>query len=583
MNIFRELARDLENNAKKLCDDESIWQQASLEIPKDPLNGDISSNIAMIIASKKGGNPREVALQFKEALNNIPYIAHIEVAGPGFINFTIRADKWHECIASILSDSEDFWEVDVGKGQKVNVEYVSANPTGPMHIGHARGAVYGDSLANLLKKCGYNVTKEYYVNDAGAQIDVLVESAYLRYKEAFTGKAVEIPQGLYPGEYLKATGEFLKHTYGDKLLKSEDGGKEDFSTSKDIIRIICIEQMLDLIKKDLDMLGVKHDLFLFESDLHKDNKIQNAVDELDNLGLIYEGTLPPPKGKVDEKWEEKEQTLFKSSAYGDDQDRAIKKSDGSWTYLAADFACAKDRIDRGFDSLVYILGADHSGYIKRIKAVIEALGKGKVASDIRTCQLVNFVKDGQQLKMSKRQGSFMTVGDVISEVSKDIIRFIMLTRRNDMTLDFDFAKVLEQSKDNPVFYVQYAHVRAKSILSNAAKNIPEAFEKFMQGEFDLSRIETEEEIQLIKLLASWPRLLITAARSFEPQRVAYYLIDVASRLHSIWNLGKENNEYRFNVAEDIELTAARLAIAESLHKILARGLDIIGVTPMENM
>lgn len=580
MNIFRELARDLELHGKKICDDDSIWGQSSLEIPKDPLNGDISTNIAMIIASKDGGNPREIALSFKEALNSIAYIAHIEVAGPGFINFTIKADKWHECIRSILGNSPDFWEVDIGKGEKVNIEYVSANPTGPMHIGHARGAVYGDALANLLKKCNYDVTKEYYVNDAGAQIDVLVDSCLLRYKEAVTGQKADIPEGLYPGDYLIAVGKKLKELHGDGLL-SEDEGK-----AKAIIREFAVGEMIALIKADLDMLDVKHDIFTYESQLHKENKIDEAVDKLDELELIYTGTLPPPKGKrskKDENWEEKEQMLFKSSNYGDDQDRPVKKSDGSWTYLAADFAYAKDKIDRGFDSLVYILGADHSGYVQRIKAVIEALGEGKVRSDVRTCQLVNFVKDGQQIKMSKRKGHLMTVSDVISEVSKDIIRFIMLTRRNDMTLDFDFAKVVEQSKDNPVFYVQYAHVRTKSIISNAEENIKEAYDKFKNGEFDLSLIGTEEEIQLIKLLSSWPRMLITAARNFEPHRLAYFLIEVASRFHSIWNLGKENNDYRFNLGDNIELTAARLALAESIRKILSSGFELIGVTPMEKM
>lgn len=577
MNIFRELAKDLELHGKAICNDQSIWEKSSLEIPKDPLNGDISTNIAMIIASKNGGNPREIALKFKEALSNIAYIAHIEVAGPGFINFTIKADKWHECIKSILNDSPNFWEVDIGKKKRVNIEYVSANPTGPMHIGHARGAVYGDALANLLSKCAYDVTKEYYVNDAGAQIDVLVDSAFLRYEEAVTGKPANIPEGLYPGEYLKVTGQKLKEKYQDTLLNSKD------SNTRSIVRDFAVTEMLNLIKSDLAQLGVQHDVFVHESKFYQENKINKAIEKLNKLGLIYQGTLPPPKGKIDDNWEEKEQMLFKSTNYGDDQDRPVKKSDGSWTYLAADFAYAQDKIDRNFESLVYILGADHSGYVSRIKAVIEALGDGKVESDVRTCQLVNFVKDGEQIKMSKRKGQFMTVNDVISEVSKDIIRFIMLTRRNDMTLDFDFSKVIEQSRENPVFYVQYAHVRTMSIISNAKENIAEAYDKFTNREFDLSLIDTEEEIQLIKLLSSWPRMLITAARNYEPHRIAYYLIDVASRFHSIWNLGKENNDYRFNVSDNIELTAARLALAESIRKIIAGGFDLIGVTPMTKM
>ena len=577
MNIFKELRADLQKVGLQICKDETIWSLASLEAPKDPLNGDIATNIAMIIASKNGENPREIALKFKDCLSFIPYIAHIEVAGPGFINFTIKAEKWHECIRSILDNDHDSWEVNVGQGEKVNIEYVSANPTGPMHIGHARGAVYGDVLANILSKCGYIVTKEYYINDAGSQIDTLVDSVILRYKEALTGEEVSIPEGLYPGDYLKAVGQKLAGEYQDKLLKMED------TVLRQIVKKIAIEEMMSLIKDDLAEIGVHHDIFFSEQLLHDNKKIDEAVETLRKKNLIYTGILPPPKGKIDEAWEEKEQLLFKSTDYGDDQDRPIQKSDGSWSYLAADFAYAKDKIDRGFDTLVYILGADHSGYIKRIEAVIEALGDGKVKSDLRTSQLVNFVKNGQPLKMSKRSGNFMTVRDVTSEVSKDIIRFIMLTRRNDMTLDFDFDKVKEQSKDNPVFYVQYAHVRARSILAKATETIPQAHDKFISKDFDLSLLSTEEEFQLIKLLASWPKILASAARHREPQKVAYYLIDVASRFHSIWNLGKENNEYRFNIGDDIELTAARLALAESVRKIIAEGFKVIGVTPMDRM
>lgn len=577
MNIFEELWADLKKAGYGLCSDEAIWDLATLETPKDPLNGDISTNIAMIIAAKEGENPREVSLRFKELLPEIPYIAHIEVAGPGFINFTIKAEKWHDCIKSILNDDKVFWEVNVGNGEKVNVEYVSANPTGPMHIGHARGAVYGDALANILTLCGYDVVKEYYINDAGSQIDTLLDSAYLRYKEALTGEAAVIPEGLYPGDYLKSVGQKLAIDFNSSLLDM------DKMHVRQKIKDIVINEMLFLIKSDLKDLGVKHEVFFSEQSLHDSNKIDEAVKILEEKGLIYKGVLPPPKGKIDENWEEKEQLLFRSSEYGDDQDRPVKKGDGTWSYLAADFAYAKDKIDRGFNSLIYILGADHSGYVKRISAVINALGDGKIRSDIRISQLVNFVKDGQPIKMSKRSGNFMTVSDVTAEVSKNIIRFIMLTRRNDMTLDFDFSKVKEQSKDNPVFYVQYAHVRAKSIIAKAIENMPEAYAKFNESEFDLSLLSSEEEIQLIKLLASWPKALASAAKSCEPQRIAYYLIDVASRFHSIWNLGKENNDYRFIIENNIELTTARLALAESIRKVLAVGFEVIGVIPMDRM
>ena len=577
MNIFKELSEDLKNVGYQLCQDETIWDLANLEIPKDPLNGDISTNLAMIIAAKDGSNPREVSLKFKELLAGIPYIAHIEVAGPGFINFTIKAEKWHKCIKSILNDDKDFWKVDVGQGEKVNVEYVSANPTGPMHIGHARGAVYGDALANVLSLCGYNVTKEYYINDAGSQIDTLLDSAFLRYKEALNGEVAVIPDGFYPGDYLKAVGQKIATEFGGTLIGLSD------HEMKQKIKTLVVNDMLALIKSDLKDLGVQHDIFFSEQSLHDSNKISDAVKILEEKGLIYKGVLPPPKGKIDKNWEEKEQLLFKSSEYGDDQDRPVQKNDGTWSYLAADFAYAKDKIDRGFDTLVYILGADHSGYVKRIQAVINALGNGKIRSDVRTSQLVNFVKDGDPIKMSKRSGNFMTVSDVINEVSKDIIRFIMLTRRNDMSLDFDFDKVKEQSKDNPVFYVQYAHVRTKSIIAKAIETIPEAYKKFMASEFDLSLLSTEEEIQLIKLLSSWPKILASSAKACEPQRIAYYLIEVASRFHSIWNLGKEKNDYRFNIEDDIELTAARLALAESVRKVIAGGFSVIGVKPMDKM
>ncbi|MDG1436641.1 MAG: arginine--tRNA ligase [Rickettsiaceae bacterium] len=577
MNIFKELRADIKQIGLQICKDETIWSNVSLETPKDPLNGDIATNIAMIIASKERKNPRDIALKFSELLSTIPYVASVEIAGPGFINFTIKAEKWHECVTSILKNDNDFWQVDVGQGKKINVEYVSANPTGPMHVGHARGAVYGDVLSNILTKCGYQVTKEYYINDAGSQIDTLVDSLILRYKEAATGEEATIPEGLYPGEYLK--------TLAAKLVARDKGLmlKAPIDKMRIELKKVAVDEMMLLIKSDLAGLGVHHDVFFSEQTLHKDGKIDQAIAELERKNLIYTGILPAPKGKTDESWEEKEQLLFKSTEYGDDQDRPVQKGDGSWSYLAADFAYAKDKIDRGFDSLVYILGADHNGYIKRIKAVIDALSNGSVQSDIRTNQLVNFMKAGQAIKMSKRSGNFMTVRDVTEEVGKDVIRFIMLTRRNDMMLDFDLDKVKEQSKNNPVFYVQYAHVRTKSIIAKAKETIPEAYAKFIANEFDLSLLSSEEEFQLIKLLAAWPKILASSAIHCEPQKIAYYLIEVASSFHAIWNLGKENNQYRFNIESDIELTAARLAFAEAVRKIIVGGFDVIGISPMDSM
>ncbi|MBN8511421.1 MAG: arginine--tRNA ligase [Rickettsiales bacterium] len=577
MNVFNELWAQIVSRGSKIITDQSVWSQASLEIPKDPLNGDVSTNIAMIAAAKTGANPRELSLKLKEELLTIPYVAHVEVAGPGFINFTIKSEKWHDCIKSILNDDEEFWKVDIGNGEKINIEYVSANPTGPMHIGHARGAVYGDTLANILSSCGYKVTKEYYINDAGSQVDTLLESAYLRYKEAIDGLSIEIPAGLYPGEYLKPIGQKLVDQFKDTLLSM------DTKQIKPLIKKIVLEEILKLIKADLADLGVVHEVFFSEESLHEGGKIKHAIKVLTDKKLIYKGALPPPKGKIDENWQEKEQLLFKSTDFGDDQDRPIQKSDGTWSYLAADFAYALDKINRQYDTLIYVLGADHSGYVKRIKGVINALSDGNVKGDVRICQLVNFVKNGQQLKMSKRSGNFMTVRDVVNEVGKDIVRFIMLTRKNDISLDFDFDKVREQSKDNPVFYVQYAYVRTRSIISNAFETVPEAYNKFTNKEFDLSLLNTEEEIQLIKMLASWPKQLASAAKAFEPHRIAYYLLDVASSLHSLWNLGKEDNQYRFNIEDNIELTASRLALAESIRKVIAQGFSLIGVTAMDKM
>lgn len=577
MNIFQRMSQDLKQIVFQTYPDVDVLNQCSLEFSKNLLHGDISTNIAMIIASKQGVTPREIALNLKKLLSNMSYISHIEVAGPGFINITIKVDVWHSCIRSILDDDPEFWEVNVGKGKKVNIEYVSANPTGPIHIGHARGAVYGDVLANILIKCGYQVTKEYYVNDAGSQINILIDSVMLRYKEAYDGKEIIIPQGLYPGEYLKDIGQKLVTKYQDKLLCTNS------SSIPVSVKYFILDEMMRLIKSDLSTLGVYHDIFFSEQSLHDEKKIEEAVDILQDQGLIYYGTLPSPKGKSNDHWKEKKQMLFRSSNFGDEQDRPIKKDNTDWSYLAADFAYAKNKIDRGFDILIYILGTDHSGYIKRIKAVISALSNNQVVSDIRTSQIVNFMQDGTPIKMSKRNGHFTTVSDVVKVVGKDIIRFVMLTRSNDMSLNFDFDKVKEQSKDNPVFYVQYAYVRIKSIMQKSQNIMSKSYFQFQNNEFDLSLLQHKEEINIIKLLSSWPKVLYLSAIYREPQRIAYFLIDVASSFHSIWNLGKENKEYRFNAVDYIDVSAARLALAASISKIIAEGFNIMGITPMDRM
>lgn len=577
MNIYNQLRNDIISATSQITEDEGILNATTIEIPKDKLNGDLSTSIAMIIASKQNINPKEIANKIKELLSHHNYIASMEVAGPGFINFTIRADCWHNSIKQILSDEKDFFRIEVGNSQKVNIEYVSANPTGPMHIGHARCAVYGDALARILSYTGYAVTKEYYVNDAGSQVADLARTVILRYKEVLTGEKVNIPEGLYPGEYLIDVAKKLVELYSNKLLNMPE------SESSEIIMKFTIQEMLAIIKHDLENLDIRHDVFFSEKSLHDNGKIKEVVEQLTEMDLIYEGQLPPPKGKVTESWDPRVQRLFRSTQFGDNQDRPIEKSDGSWSYFASDLAYAKDKIDRGNDQLIYVLGADHSGYVKRIEAIVAALGKDKVKVDVKICQLVNFVEDGESIKMSKRSGNFTSVREVTKEVGKDIIRFMMLTRRNDMTLDFDLAKVKEQSKDNPVFYVQYAHVRTVSILSKAQKLMPESFNKLLAHEYDLSFLSTEEEIEIIKLLASWPKILEASAKYFEPHRIAFYLINLASKLHSLWNFGKENNDYRFLVEDNIELTAARLALAKSIQKIIETGFDVIGVTPMSKM
>ncbi len=576
MNIYNVVREELVKFIHTLYKDCDV-SQVVVESPKDPLNGDLATNAAMVLAAKVGEKPREIAIKIKQHLSNNPYIAQIEIAGPGFINFTVQSSVWQSNILDITKQGSKYGVNNIGKGQKVNVEYVSANPTGPMHIGHARGAVYGDALARMLTFCGYNVTKEYYINDAGGQIDTLMRSVLLRYKEAATEEEIDIPEGLYPGEYLIPVGKKLYELHGDKLLILPEA--ESFKLIKDFV----VSGMLAIIKEDLLDMGIQHDVFFSEATLHETGKIEEAVQELTKRKLVYKGTLPPPKGKKQEGWVEKEQLLFKSTEFGDDQDRPLQKADGQWSYFASDIAYAEDKIKRGFEHIIVVLGADHGGYAKRMEAVIKALSDGKVNSEVKLCQLVNYIENGELVKMSKRAGTFTTVSDVLREVGKDIIRFIMLTRKNDISLDFDLAKVKEQSRDNPVFYVNYAHVRALSIINNCANSMQGAYKIFKDRESNLSLLSSEEEIQLMKLLASWPKVLEGAATHFEPHRIAFYLQNLASSFHSLWNLGKENNDYRFIIEDDEQLTASRLMLAEAVKNVICAGLDIIGVEPMDKM
>ncbi len=542
----------------------------TLEPPREAAHGDLSTNAAMVLAGQAGKKPREIAEALAEKLRAVPLVTKVDVAGPGFINLTLQTSAWHAVLPAILAQGNSFGNSKVGNGTHINVEYVSANPTGPMHVGHARGAVYGDALATLLLKAGYEVTKEYYINDAGVQIGVLAESALLRYREAL-GETIEIPEGLYPGDYLKGVGQALAEKYGDKLLN------EPKEKQIEAAKPIAIDCMMALIRGDLADLGIHHDIFTSEQKLRDAGKIETAIQRLESLGHLYRGVLEPPKGEKPDDWEAKEQLLFRSSAFGDDMDRTVQKSDGNYTYFAGDLALTLDKIARGYDVMVYMLGADHGGYVKRMEAITTALSEGKAKADVKLCQLVHLTKNGEPIRMSKRAGNFVTVRDVLDEVGRDIIRFVMLMRKSTQDMDFDLAKVKEQSKDNPVFYVQYAHARAKSILRGASEQMPEAF---ANEQAELSLLSHPAELALIRLIAGWPRIVEQAAVAHEPHRVIYYLQELAAAFHGLWN---HADDLRFIQTDQPAVTAARLTLARALATVIASGLAVCGVEPVEEL
>ncbi|MBM3532154.1 MAG: arginine--tRNA ligase [Alphaproteobacteria bacterium] len=548
-----------------------------VEPTRDPRHGDIATNAAMVLAKPAGRNPRQLAEALKERLIAHPQVTKAEVAGPGFLNLSLSADFWQAQLKDLLEAGIAYGDSTLGAGRRVNVEYVSANPTGPMHIGHARGAVFGDALAALMQKVGFDVTREYYINDAGAQVDQLGRSAYLRYLEAH-GETIEIPSGLYPGEYLKETGEALKaRDEGRWRQKQEDEWLPP-------VRDFAIDHMMAMIKDDLAALGVHQEVFSSERALVRSGAVERVLKALEDKGLIYVGVLEPPKGKAPEDWEPRPQTLFKASQFGDDVDRPLKKSDGSWTYFASDIAYHYDKIRRGSSELIDVLGADHGGYVKRMTAAVKALSDGKASLDCKICQLVNLTEGGQPVKMSKRAGTFVTLRDVVDRVGKDVVRFIMLTRRNDQTIDFDFQRVTEQSRDNPVFYVQYAHARSRSVMRLAAESIPRNLlspAELARG--NLARLSDPSEISLIRALANWPRVVEGAAEAHEPHRLAFYLYDLAAEFHQLWNKGKDDAALRFIVAGQDEMTRARLALVQGVTTVIASGLKVFGVEPVEEM
>jgi len=580
MNLFADIRSLIIASLEDLAAQNDLpadldFSAVTVEPPRDPAHGDMVTNAAMALAKKAKTAPRDLAAKLAPKLAEDVRIESADIAGPGFINLRLSPMVWLEAFAAALKEGDRFGAGRQGAGKRVNVEYVSANPTGPLHVGHTRGAVFGDALAGLLDFAGWEVTREYYINDGGSQVDTLARSAHLRYQEAH-GRKIEIVEGLYPGDYLVPVGEALKAEFGDTLL---DAPEADWLPQ---VREFATERMMDLVRSDLKALGVEMDVFFSEKSLYGSGRIEEAIENLKARDLVYWGTLPKPKGKVPDDWKPREQWLFRSTAYGDDEDRPVQKADGAWAYFAPDIAYHYDKVERGFDHLIDIFGADHGGYVKRMKAAVAALSEEKTPLDIKLTSMVKLFKDGIEFKMSKRSGSFVTLRDLIDEVGSDVVRFTMLTRKNDMPFDFDFNKALEQSKDNPVFYVQYAHARICSVMRGAG----EAGFGVGAGDLaaaDLTALNHPAWIDLAQKVAEWPRLVKTAAHHHEPHRIAFYLYDLASVFHALWNKGREAPELRFLQEDDKTGTPARLAALSAVSIVLSAGLGILGVTPMTEM
>jgi arginyl-tRNA synthetase len=583
MNIFRAFEARVGQALGRLAEGGKIpagldASRVLVEPPRDAAHGDLATNAALVLAKEARMNPRALAELLAGELRSDADIASAEVAGPGFLNLKLRPGVYREVMRAVLSEGKAF-----GRGERdggaVNVEFVSANPTGPMHVGHGRGAVFGDALANLLAFAGHRVAREYYINDAGAQVDVLARSAYLRYREAL-GEAIAIPEGLYPGDYLKPVGEALAARFGRSLVAMPEA---DWLP---VVRDAAIEAMMAMIRDDLAALAIRHDVFFSERSLSQGetDAIRATIEDLRARGLIYEGRLPPPKGQPVEDWEDREQTLFRATAFGDDVDRPLLKSDGSYTYFAADIAYHRSKFERGFSTMIDVWGADHGGYVKRMKAAVAAVTGGAAELDIKLCQLVRLLRAGEPVKMSKRSGDFVTLREVVDEVGRDAVRFMMLFRKNDATLDFDLAKVLEQSRENPVFYVQYAHARCASVFRQAREAFPEAdFNPKRLAEADLSRLSDDAEADVLRLLAQYPRVVEAAADAHEPHRIAFFLYDLAAAFHGLWNKGKDLPQLRFVNQNDQQSTEARLALVHVVRCVLVSGLAVLGVTAPDEM
>ncbi|MDB5512945.1 MAG: arginine--tRNA ligase [Enterovirga sp.] len=550
-----------------------------VEPPRETGHGDLATNAAMAIAKQAKANPRALAELIAADLRTDPRVSGVTVAGPGFINIALAPSTLHEVIRAALLDQHGFGRSGQGAGAAVNVENVSANPTGPMHVGHGRGAVFGDALANLLAFAGFAVTREYYVNDAGAQVDVLARSAFVRYREALGQDVGAIPEGLYPGDYLVPVGRALAEEFASTLLDRPEA--EWLPT----VRTRAIDAMMALIRDDLASLDIRHDVFFSERSLSggATDEIRATIEGLRSRGLVYEGRLPPPKGQPPEDWEDREQTLFRATEFGDDIDRPLLKSDGAYTYFAADIAYHRSKFERGFASMIDVWGADHGGYVKRMRAAVKAVSGGDADLDVKLCQLVKLLRGGEPVKMSKRSGDFVTLREVVDEVGRDPVRFMMLFRKNDAPLDFDLAKVLEQSKDNPVFYVQYAHARVASVFRQASETSGFTPDREALAGADLSVLTDEAEIELERRIAQWPRLVEAAAAAHEPHRVAFFLYDLSGVFHALWNKGKDLPQLRFVKQGDERSTVARLALLGALRGVLASGLAILGVSAPDEM
>jgi arginyl-tRNA synthetase len=575
VNVFADTLDRVRAAAASVVPSGADLSRVQVEPPRDPSHGDIATNAAMVLAKDVGKNPRELAEAIATQLRNDATVASAETAGPGFINLRLRPAVWVQELRRVVVAGSDYGRSDVGRGEFVNVEYVSANPTGPMHVGHGRGAVFGDALANLLEFTGHKVVREYYVNDAGAQVDVLARSAYLRYREALGENIGTIPEGLYPGDYLKPVGTALAAQFGDALTKQAE------SDWLPTVRAKAIAMMMEMVRADLAALNITHEVFFSERSLVHDaaDQVAETIEWLRARNFVYEGRLPPPKGGNLEDWEDREQTLFRSTAFGDDVDRPLMKSDGSYTYFASDIAYHKSKIERGFRTLIDVWGADHGGYIKRMQAAVAALSERKATLDVKLVQLVKLLRAGEPVKMSKRAGEFVTLREVVDEVGSDAARFMMLFRKNDAPLDFDLAKVVEQSRDNPVFYVQYGHARGQSVFRNARDAFPDlpADLKSLGETTNLEVLSDPAELALMRQIALYPRVIEAASAAHEPHRIAFYLFDLASEFHALWTLGSASPHLRFIIQNDRQMTLARLVLVQGVVTVLASGLALLGV------